>query len=90
MPRRNVTIRNEFGLHARPATRFVEQAQRFNCDVWLSHADRRADGKSIMGLLTLAAVPGMEVQLETQGPDAEEALRSLGDLIDDGFGEAET
>ncbi|NND44787.1 MAG: HPr family phosphocarrier protein [Xanthomonadales bacterium] len=90
MPRQQVTIRNELGLHARAATRLVECANQFASEVWLSHAQRRVDGKSILGLLTLAAGPGMEVEIETRGSDAREALQALRELIDSGFGEPES
>lgn len=89
MPRQQVTIRNELGLHARAATRLVECANRYSSEVWLSNAQRRVDGKSILGLLTLAAGPGMQVEIETVGSDADEALAALHDLIDGGFGEPE-
>jgi len=87
MPSRRVTIRNEFGLHARPATRLVECANRFDCEVRLSNGQRTVDGKSIMGLLTLAAAPGMEVVLETSGNDEIRALEELEALIVSGFGD---
>jgi phosphocarrier protein len=89
MPRRQVTIRNELGLHARAATRLVECANRFHSEVWLSSERRRVDGKSILGLLTLAAGPGMQVEIETRGADAREALNALHKLIASGFGEPE-
>ena len=63
MPRRQVTILNELGLHARAATRLVECANRFDCKVWLNNEDRKVDGKSIMGLLMLAAGPGMRIEI---------------------------
>lgn len=87
MPSRRVTIRNEFGLHARPATRLVECANRFDCEVRLSNGQRTVDGKSIMGLLTLSAAPGMEVVLETSGNDEIRALEELEALIVSGFGD---
>lgn len=89
MASREVMIRNEFGLHARAATRLVECANLFDCEVWLSHGDKRVDGKSIMGLLTLAAGPGMSVEIETLGNQAQVALTALADLIESGFGEPE-
>ena len=88
MPRRLVTILNELGLHARTATRLVECAKQFECKVWLSHKNRRVDGKSIMGLLTLAAGPGMQLEIETRGSDAELALVALCRLIASGFAES--
>ena len=89
MPARQVTILNELGLHARAATRLVECANQFNCEVWLNNEDRRADGKSILSLLTLAAGPGMQVRIETRGLDAAQALDALCELIGSGFGESE-
>lgn len=89
MPRRQVTIRNELGLHARAATRLVECANRFASEVWLSNAQRRVNGKSILALLTLAAGPGMQVEIETRGADAREALEALADLVAGGLEEPE-
>jgi len=89
MPARRVTILNELGLHARAATRLVECANRYSSEVWLSNENRRVDGKSILGLLTLAAGPGMQVEIETNGPDGEAALSDLCGLIESGFGEPE-
>lgn len=89
MPARKVTIRNELGLHARAATRLVECANRFESDIWLQRNERHVDGKSILGLLTLAAGPGMEVLIETRGEDAGAALDALTELIESGFGEPE-
>ena len=89
MPNRKVTILNELGLHARAANRLVECANHFSSDVRISNAERRVDGKSIMGLLMLAAGPGMEVEIETTGPDSENALLALVELISSGFGEPE-
>jgi phosphocarrier protein len=89
MPEREVTIRNELGLHARAATRLVECANRFESEIWLRKDARKVDGKSILGLLTLAAGPGMEVVIETRGKDATVALSALTELIESGFGEPE-
>lgn len=89
MASRRVTIRNELGLHARAATRLVECANRYASEIWLSNEQRRVDGKSILGLLTLAAGPGMSVVIETQGDDASDALSALSSLIESGFGEPE-
>ena len=89
MPFKQLTILNELGLHARAATRLVECANQFDCEIWLSNELRRVSGKSIMELLTLAAGPGMKVLLETRGSDANEALQALDELIASGFGEPE-
>lgn len=87
--KKQVTILNELGLHARAATRLVECANNYDSEVWLHNAGQRADGKSILGLLTLAAGPGMEVEIEARGPDEAAALTALCDLIETGFGEPE-
>lgn len=89
MAARQVTIRNELGLHARAATRLVECANTYDSEIWLSHKDRKVDGKSILGLLTLAAGPGMAVEIETRGKDEQAALDALIHLIESGFGEPE-
>jgi len=89
MASRKVTIRNELGLHARAATRLVECANRYASEIWLSNEQKRVDGKSILGLLTLAAGPGMSVIIETQGRDESDALSALAELIESGFGEPE-
>lgn len=89
MPSKQVTILNELGLHARAATRLVECANSFESDVWLNNNERRADGKSILSLLTLAAGPGMKVEVETRGADSPAALEALCELINSGFGEPE-
>jgi phosphocarrier protein len=83
-------IRNELGLHARAATRLVECASGFDSEVWLQHDAKRVDGKSIMGLLTLAAGPGMVIDIEARGEDERAALAALVRLIESGFGEPET
>jgi phosphocarrier protein len=89
MTSREVTIRNELGLHARAASRLVECANRFESEIWLSNSGRRVDGKSILGLLTLAAGPGMAVEIQTRGADERAALEALTELIESGFGEPE-
>ena len=89
MPAREVTIRNELGLHARAATRLVECANRFSSEIRLQNESKRVDGKSILALLTLAAGPGMDVTIETSGEDEQAALRALVELIESGFGEPE-
>jgi len=89
VPSTTLTIRNELGLHARAASRLVDCANRFECEIRLSHGARTVNGKSIMGLLTLAAGPGMEVRLETEGADEDHAMSELSQLISSGFGEPE-
>lgn len=87
MPESRVTIPNELGLHARAAARLVERANGFESEVRLSCRDRTVNGKSIMGVLMLAAARGAELLIATDGPDADAALASLRALVEEGFGE---
>lgn len=78
---RTVTVIHRQGLHARPAALFVQLAKRFASKVTVKKGRKIIDGKSIMGLLTLAARPGARISILTDGPDAEEALERLIDLV---------
>ena len=82
-----MTIVNALGLHARAAARFVHVASGFRCRIRVGHAGREMDGKSIMGLLLLAAAQGSVVTLTADGPDEAEALAALCALVESGFGE---
>lgn len=84
---RVVRIRNKLGLHARAAVKFVQLANRFKSEVRVTKDGVEANGKSIMGLLTLVAAHGTPIELLTQGPDAEQALAALVNLVDGGFDE---
>ena len=85
--RRRVTIANRRGLHARAAARFVKCAESFDAEVSVARQDTVVSGRSIMGLMMLAAGPGTEIRLEASGPQATEALEALARLIDGKFGE---
>jgi phosphocarrier protein HPr len=85
--RGSFTIVNALGLHARAAAQLVKLANRFRCDVYLEKDDQQVNGKSIMGVLMLAATRGSTILVRTEGEDAEPALKALGELIDSGFGE---
>ena len=89
MPQATVTISNKLGLHARASAKLTKLAGSFPCDVWMSKAERRINGKSIMGVMMLAAGLGSEVMVETLGEREEEALAALLALINDKFGEGE-
>ena len=86
--RRTVTICNQRGLHARAAARFVKLAFEFNADVTVAKNGTTVSGRSIMGLMMLAAGPGTTVELRAAGPDAERAVAALAALICGGFDEA--
>ena len=87
MTRRQVTVRNRLGLHARAAARFVHAANGFRSRVTLSRDGRTMDGKSILGILLLAAAQGTELDLSADGEDEAEAIEALSRLVEDGFGE---
>lgn len=87
MPSCELTIPNEDGLHARPAAKFVKLANRFACDVWVEKDSEEINGKSIMGLMMLAAGKGSKLGIEADGPDAERAVEEIGALIESRFGE---
>ena len=89
MPIATATIKNKLGLHARASAKLTKLAGSFTSEVWITRGERRVNGKSIMGVMMLAAGIGSEVQLETEGPDAEQALAGLLALIADKFGEGE-
>lgn len=84
-----VDIINKLGLHARAAARFVQTASEFDSDITLVNNGRRVNGKSIMGVMMLAAGKGSCIEIEARGHDAEVALEQLRALIQDRFGEAE-
>jgi phosphocarrier protein HPr len=82
-----VTVVNRLGMHARAAARFVREASRHTCEVWLRKGNDRVNGKSIMGILTLAGARGEKLVIEADGPDEAAALQALGELVRGGFGE---
>ena len=81
MAKQEFTILNKLGIHARPAAQFVKTANRFHSDVFVEKDGEEVDGKSIMGLMMLAAGHGSVIAVSADGPDAEQALAALGDLI---------
>lgn len=89
MIKRNVTINNKLGLHARAAAQFVSTAARFGSSIKLSYKDRTVDGKSIMGIMILAAGRGAELEMTVEGSDEQDAVDALITLIDSQFGEEE-
>jgi phosphocarrier protein HPr len=89
MAKRTVTIINKLGLHARAAAKFVQTASEFNCDIRVKHGNREVNGKSIMGVMMLAAGKGSVIDIIAVGRDEEPALDKLEQLILDRFGEGE-
>ncbi len=89
MIKKNTTISNKLGLHARASAKLTKLAGSYPCEVWISRGDRRVNAKSIMGVMMLAAGIGTEVTLETDGEREQEAMDALLALIGDKFGEGE-
>ncbi len=84
---RNVQITNNVGLHARPATFFIQKANSYRSSVWVEKDDRRVNAKSLLGVLSLGIVKGMTITLIADGPDEADALEGLAVLINTGFNE---
>jgi phosphocarrier protein len=82
-----VRVRNRLGLHARAAARFVHLASHFRSRIQVAREGSRVDGKSILGLLTLAAAQGSVLRLQAEGEDEERAVAELADLVRGRFGE---
>ena len=84
---KDVTILNKYGLHARPAAEFVKLANRFASEVWLKEDEIEVSGKSIMGVMMLAAECGSVVRIRASGEDSGEAVQALSELVNGRFGE---
>lgn len=89
MIEKNITITNKLGLHARAASKLVNCASSFASDVWLRREQREVNGKSIMGVLMLAAAKGTVLTIRVEGDDEDQAMKELEHLIADNFGEDE-
>lgn len=84
---RSVTINNSVGLHARPATFFVQKANCYKTSIWVEKEDCRVNAKSLLGVLSLGISKGSEITLIADGADEAEAIEGLIALIESGFGE---
>ena len=82
-----VTVNNEVGLHARPATYFIQEANEFKSGIWVEKEERRVNAKSLLGVLSLGIVKGTTITLIADGPDAKEAVEALAQLVDNQLGE---
>lgn len=83
MVKRDLVIRNKQGLHARPAALFVQIASKFDSQITVKKGKRRVNGKSIMGILTLAVEKGSRISIEAEGKDAKEAVEELERIVND-------
>ena len=82
-----VTVNNEVGLHARPATYFILKDNEFKSGIWVEKEERRVNAKSLLGVLSLGIVMGPAITLIADGPDAKEAVEALAQLVDNQLGE---
>jgi phosphocarrier protein HPr len=89
MMKTTTTISNKLGLHARASAKLTKLAGSYPCEVWVSRGERRVNGKSIMGVMMLAAGMGADITIETSGDREQEAMDALLALIADKFGEGE-
>lgn len=87
MTSKDINIKNTVGLHARPATFFIQKANTYKSSIWVESGDRRANAKSLLGVLSLAIVKGMDITLIADGPDETDAIEGLCELVDSGFSE---
>lgn len=82
MVSRECTIQNEIGLHARPAALFVKEASKFQSEISVVKEEKTVNGKSLLGLLSLAVTKGTRIELRAIGPDEDEAIAALSDLLE--------
>ena len=87
MVSRSVTIKNSLGLHARPATFFIQKANSYKCSIWVEKEDCRVNAKSLLGILSLGISKDTTVTLIADGQDEEDAVSGLADLVESGFAE---
>lgn len=84
---KSITINNQVGLHARPATFFIQKANEFRCSIWVEKDDRKVNGKSLLGLLSLGIVCGTTINIIADGVDEQQAVEALAELVNSKFAE---
>ena len=84
---KEVMVQNQVGLHARPATFFIQKANEFKSSIWIEREERRVNAKSLLGVLSLGIVKGTTVNIVADGVDENEAIATLSELIDSDFSE---
>jgi phosphocarrier protein len=82
---KDVTVKNQIGLHARPATFFIQKANEFKSSIWVERDERRVNAKSLLGVLSLGIVGGTDIRIIADGNDEQTAVDTLVGLIDSGF-----
>ena len=84
---KEVTVQNHVGLHARPATFFIQKANEFESSIWVEKEERRVNAKSLLGVLSLGIVGGTTIKIIADGSDEQQSVEALVKLIDSGFAE---
>ena len=84
---KDVMVQNQVGLHARPATFFIQKANEFKSSIWIEKEERRVNAKSLLGILSLGIVGGTTIRIIADGADEQEAVTALIELVDSGFAE---
>ena len=84
---KDVLVQNQVGLHARPATFFIQRANEFKSSIWVEKDERRVNAKSLLGVLSLGIVKGTSISIIADGSDEEEAVKTLVELIESNFSE---
>ena len=85
--KKDVLVQNQVGLHARPATFFIQKANEFKSSIWVEKDERRVNAKSLLGVLSLGIVGGTSIDIIADGSDEQEAVDSLAALVESGFAE---
>lgn len=84
---KDITVQNQVGLHARPATFFIQKANEFRSSIWVEKEERRANAKSLLGVLSLGITGGTDIRIIADGQDENDAVESLAKLVISGFAE---
>ena len=82
---KDVTVKNQVGLHARPATFFIQKSNEFKASIWIERDDRRVNAKSLLGVLSLGIIGGTTIKIIADGADEQQAVEALIKLVDSGF-----
>ena len=82
---KEVTIKNQVGLHARPATFFIQKANEFKASIWVEKQERRVNAKSLLGVLSLGIVGGANIRIMADGSDEKQAIEALIDMVESAF-----
>ena len=84
---KDVMVQNQVGLHARPATFFIQKANEFRSSIWIEKEERRVNAKSLLGILSLGIIGGTQIKIIADGADEQAAVNSLVELVESGFSE---